>query len=117
MRSFRTFGSVRRWQVTAIPAATSSPKNGATCILKLLAPRIRWRLAFPWRHLKARPDTAGFFTKRSHRRAFATYTSLRELSLHLQLPIDGAVIVPVLIPCGNTEHGYGHLRGSIGVGG
>lgn len=55
--------------------------------------------------------------KCSHRRAFAPYTSPRKLGLLLQLSIDSAVIVPVLILCWDTEHGYGHLRGSIGVGG
>lgn len=40
-----------------------------------------------------------------------------DLVRHLQEPTDGAVIFPVLILLGDTEHGYGHLRGSIGVGG
>ena len=35
----------------------------------------------------------------------------------LSQPTDGAVIVPVLIPFGDTEHGYGHLPRSTGVGG
>lgn len=55
------------------------------------------------------------YVKRSYR-AFAPSLP-SNLGRHLQETTDGAVTLPVLIPLGDTEHGYGHLRGSIGVGG
>lgn len=36
---------------------------------------------------------------------------------HITRPPDGTMLISVLIPFGKTEHGYGYIRGSAGMGG